>query len=451
MSKIIIPEQRENAKVIAAIKFSRRARSSSPMQPQLALNIVAGSVSSIPGMSAEHIRSWNFRRVWAAFNSTTMNAGPGFLPNFPCCQMSLSLEQQAFWRRALSLFLLSYMITRKGDGREKAVGWDLIKLLIIFGTFGQQCDGCGVNMQGWIRTPEGRISSFVSLRSPRNEHVCSGILIDEFHVLTAAHCIKASTENARMIVGTQNGAKNRRVHAHQVEKLRAESCFKHPAYTGNPEDGYDIALLRLPQPVGITASPLADPMADLYPGLEVQVLQFDEGLKSSRFTVVRNDLCPHLKGLGSSTFCAFSREVTPQSGCSGGPALIADWRFDGPKEDLIVGIISYANFSALEDSGVAFVKISKVRPWIDEIRRYQVPKVLEVDVSESLPFHGGSVGSIKDSVQGCIQRMWKAMFAARVLFRSPKFPNLVENPLLFVLIASLMGNIATLWWFVHHL
>ena len=63
-------------------------------------------------------------------------------------------------------------------------------------------------------------------------------------------------------------------------------------------------------------------------------------------------------------------------GCSGGPALIADWRFDGPKEDLIVGIISYANFSALEDSGVAFVKISKVRTWIDEIRRYQVCSIM---------------------------------------------------------------------------
>ena len=60
------------------------------------------------------------------------------------------------------------------------------------------------------------------------------------------------------------------------------------------------------------------------------------------------------------------------AGLSGGPVLIADTKTDGPKEDLVVGIVSYANYSSLEESGIAFVKVSEVRAWIDSIVTPQV-------------------------------------------------------------------------------
>ena len=68
--------------------------------------------------------------------------------------------------------------------------------------------------------------------------------------------------------------------------------------------------------------------------------------------------------------------VSCTTGCSGGPVLIlhaphqhgmaVDIDNGNPDSDLLVGIVSYSNYSCLENSGVGCVVVSKVKDWIDE-------------------------------------------------------------------------------------
>lgn len=53
-----------------------------------------------------------------------------------------------------------------------------------------------------------------------------------------------------------------------------------------------------------------------------------------------------------------------------------------PELDLLVGVVSFANYSALENSGTGLVRITPVANWVNEIisdkvRIHCLPRVLE--------------------------------------------------------------------------
>lgn len=45
---------------------------------------------------------------------------------------------------------------------------------------------------------------------------------------------------------------------------------------------------------------------------------------------------------------------------------------EGAEKDLLVGIVSYANYSALDETGIGGVLLSGIRDWIDDVTSQQV-------------------------------------------------------------------------------
>ena len=81
----------------------------------------------------------------------------------------------------------------------------------------------------------------VSLRS--NDHFCGGTLIDNRHVLTAAHCIDSSS--FRVIAGLHQRTD---MNGPRLQNLGVLRIFIHEQYNTRTEAN-DIALIRLAQPV----------------------------------------------------------------------------------------------------------------------------------------------------------------------------------------------------------
>ena len=94
----------------------------------------------------------------------------------------------------------------------------------------------------------------------------------------------------------------------------------HPKWTGDIENGYDAALLRLPEKVQTATPHLASAGFHLYPNSKVYGFHLGGTLQVAKFDVVANSLCPLLNNLDSSMFCAYASSA---SMCSG--RLINAW------------------------------------------------------------------------------------------------------------------------------
>lgn len=49
---------------------------------------------------------------------------------------------------------------------------------------------------------------------------------------------------------------------------------------------------------------------------------------------------------------------------------------EGAEKDLLVGIVSYANYSALDETGIGGVLLSGIRDWIDDVTSRQVCTII---------------------------------------------------------------------------
>jgi secreted trypsin-like serine protease len=96
----------------------------------------------------------------------------------------------------------------------------------------------------------------VSLQS--RDHFCGGTLIDNRHVLTAAHCIDSST--FRVIAGLHQRTN---INGPRSQNVGVSRIFIHEQYNTRTEAN-DIALIRLAQPVQFNAyvSPICLPGPD---------------------------------------------------------------------------------------------------------------------------------------------------------------------------------------------
>lgn len=60
---------------------------------------------------------------------------------------------------------------------------------------------CGYAQDMWDSTPRGRFTSIVKIGTKANEHICSGVQIDDLHILTSASCIDIVGPRPVVIIG----------------------------------------------------------------------------------------------------------------------------------------------------------------------------------------------------------------------------------------------------------
>ncbi|XP_053994070.1 transmembrane protease serine 9-like [Hylaeus volcanicus] len=125
-------------------------------------------------------------------------------------------------------------------------------------------DGAARLVNGQNALP-GQFPYTVSLRV-ENSHICGGAIIDNYHILTAAHCVRTLTnypDQVYVVTGTiyldQGG-----------EYHRVAEMFSHPLYDGVTRINNDIGVIKLIDPINFNAFqmpislPSGEPVADDY-------------------------------------------------------------------------------------------------------------------------------------------------------------------------------------------
>eukprot|EP00803_Ostreobium_quekettii_P011348 evm.model.scf_464.4 EVM.evm.TU.scf_464.4 scf_464:73157-76158(+) len=152
----------------------------------------------------------------------------------------------------------------------------------------------------WRDVPEGR---FPFLAIIKGRTTCLAALVDANYVLTAAHCIAEVGQHPIVAVQTISGKGTR-----EIMEVRARKAVLHPSWTGQAENGYDVALLQLARPVNTSFPVAATQGFELYANFGVLGFRLASSnhLQFAQLQIIKNDLCPHLNLTGIDLFCAYS-------------------------------------------------------------------------------------------------------------------------------------------------
>lgn len=237
-------------------------------------------------------------------------------------------------------------------------------------------------IQGGRQAPQGRFPYMVSIKTVTTRiHKCGGVLIDPQYVLTAAHCIAHVGDFPLIHIGPYGI--NEDESAPAVEVMRGQMC-PHPNWNGEIEDGFDIALAKLRNPVKNAICPDLLPGRNFYwPNSHVTALGW--GMKGpkdipSKFLkiaenllVVDNQHCPNVtEGLSKDhMFCTYSDDENTCEGDSGGPILLPDSgnssiEQGNPRYDVIIGIISMGKCEMNKTNPALHTDVSSFHQWINE-------------------------------------------------------------------------------------
>jgi len=214
-------------------------------------------------------------------------------------------------------------------------------------------------------TTANKFPYLASLRHPSDDsHFCTGAIVAERIVLTAAHCLEpdlGGTENLFVDFGrTCTSCVDER----GIRRVSVKRSMKHPKWTGNIKDGADLALLILGESVDgpyLRVLPQEDP-AERFGDLQAFKFagygllsdeKLSENLQEADLYYRSDGFCQRIYNLFNyvlepkDTICATglgNAEVC--RGDSGGPLIL---RGATPEQDLAVGVLSAGSIGCGED------------------------------------------------------------------------------------------------------
>ena len=242
----------------------------------------------------------------------------------------------------------------------------------------------------------------ISLRNaPNYSGFCGGSIIDEYHILTAAHCIEDPNQKLYVVVGELNRWElfdpyqgyviNDGTAQNDGPVFETESIVVHEQWNEQISKNHDIALLKLKYPINFNsvnykASPICLMTEDfeLDGSKNVENQNYEDfwvsgfGLKnetdSASSSTLQKVKVPHVPNsqcqvsYGSTnifqgTICAGYAEGGKDScqGDSGGPMVM---RLETTGQWLLVGVVSFGYGCARPDYPGVYARVSYYADWI---------------------------------------------------------------------------------------
>lgn len=211
---------------------------------------------------------------------------------------------------------------------------------------------------------------------------CGGSLIDQYHILTAAHCTDGATR-ITAVLGTNN-LKQPAV-GRLVFNVTREGIFQHPKY--NPSTvSHDISIIRLPERVEFNDNirPICLPTrffgSSTFQGQLTRVMGWGKPsdkavsvspvLKNVTIAVMSNRQCRAFfrsAVTGNQICTATKTTVSPCRGDSGGPLIIREQSPDGNPFYMQVGIVSFGSTTCERGYPVAFTRVTAFLDYISQV------------------------------------------------------------------------------------
>lgn len=191
---------------------------------------------------------------------------------------------------------------------------------------------------GGTPTPQGESLNVVAVATSAGDFMCTGVLITDRLVVTAAHCLARHApyeKNLRIATGTGNDQH----HFDEAQLLPVVGGNMAPGYKGRAE--YDIAYLILKDAIPNVTSHIIPPATDYAEILEIERPQqklrlIGYGCRDQQINCkagVKYQVDVHVNSISRLTMDVGTSDKGASNGDSGGPAfaLLADgsWRLTG--------------------------------------------------------------------------------------------------------------------------
>ncbi|XP_011310435.1 chymotrypsin-2 isoform X1 [Fopius arisanus] len=223
----------------------------------------------------------------------------------------------------------------------------------------------------------GRYPHQVSIQR-MNWHTCGGSIIDEIHILTAAHCVVSNNYNVdlkglRVVTGVID-----RAQSNFTNTFRVSMVYYHRYFRPQPPAN-DIAILKLSRqiPFNDYQRPIKLPTQNTQSRVEVTVTGWGRGYHDNR----RRKQMRYLQKLNMITVSLrvcqyiYGRVITPRQLCAkgapGSGMCIGDSGGALTHNDEIVGIASWVEIGdglpCAKASPDVFTRVYAYLPWINDV------------------------------------------------------------------------------------